>query len=93
MKCGPDGNICRYKARFVAKSFNQVFVKVFYETYSLTTRLSTIRILMCLAFSSDYQLKQMDIKTADLNAPIDENEVIKQPEGFELLDENGKPFV
>ena len=48
---------------------------------------------MCLAISNDYQLKQMDIKTTYLNAPIEEEAVIKQPEGFELLDETGKPFV
>ena len=83
-KFGPDGDICRYKARFVAKSFSQVFGKGFYETYSTTTRLSAIRILMCLAICNDYQLKQMDIKTAYLNAPIEEDVVIKQPEGFEL---------
>ena len=94
LKFGPDGgDICRYKARFVAKGFSQVFEKDFYETYSLTTRLSTIRILMSLAISNGYQLKQMDIKIAYLNAPIEEDVVIKQPEGFELLDENGKPFV
>ena len=74
--------ICRYKARFVAKGFSQVFGKDFYETYSPTTRLSIIRILMSLAISNDY-----------LNAPIEEDVVIKQPEGFELMDENGKPFV
>ena len=62
LKFGPDGDICRYKARFVAKSFSQVFGKNFYETYSPTTRLSTIRILMSLAISNDYQLKQMHIK-------------------------------
>ena len=60
--------------------------KIFYETYSPTARLSTIRILMFLAISNNYQLKQMDIKTAYLNAPIEEDVVIKQPEGFELLD-------
>ena len=34
---------------------------------------------MCLAISNDYQLKQMDTKTAYLNAPIEEDVVIKQP--------------
>ena len=42
LKFGPDSDICRYKARFVAKGFSQVFGKGFYETYSPTTRLSTI---------------------------------------------------
>ena len=43
---------------------------------------------MCLAISNDYQLEQMDIKTAYLTAPIEEDVVIKQPEGFNSLDEN-----
>ena len=86
LKFAPDGDICPCKARFVAKGFSQVFGNDFYETYSPTTKLSTIRILMS-------QLKQMDIKTAYLNAPIQEDVVIKQPEGFELLDENGRQFV
>ena len=76
-KFGPDGDMGRYKARFVGKCFSQVSGKDFYETYSPTTRLSTIRILMCLAISNDYQLKQMGIKTAYLNAPIEEDVVIK----------------
>ena len=35
----------------------------------------------------------MNMKTVCLKAPIEEEVVIKQPEGFELLDENGKLFV
>ena len=62
LKFAPDCDICPYKARFVAKGFSQVFGNDFYETYSPTTRLSTVRILMSLATSNDYQLKQMDIK-------------------------------
>ena len=62
LKFGPGGNICHHKARFVAKGFSQVFGKDFYETYSPTTRLLTIRILMSLAISNDYQFKKMDKK-------------------------------
>ena len=68
----------------------KIFMK---HTHLSSTRLTTIRILMSLAISNNYQLKQMDIKTAYLNAPIEEDVVIKQPEGFELMDEIGKPFV
>ena len=35
----------------------------------------------------------MDIKTAYLNAPIAEENYMKQPEGFEQLDNKGKPLV
>ena len=75
LKFCPDGDICRYNARF-AKGFSQVFGKGFYETYSPTTGLSTIRILMCLAISNDYQLEQMDIRTVYLNSSIEEDVVI-----------------
>ena len=93
LKFGLDCDICHYKARFVAKGFSQVLAKDFYDTYSSRTRLSTIRILMCLAISNGYQLKQMDKKTAYLNAPIEDVVISKQPEGSEFLDENGKTFV
>ena len=93
LKFVPDGDLCRYKARFTAKGLSQVFGKSFYETYSPTTRISTIRILMCLTISNNYQLKLIDIKTAHLKASIEEDVVIKQPEGFDFSDENGKPFV
>ena len=60
------------------------FRKIFHETYLSTTRLSTIQSLMSLANSGDYQLKQMDRKTAYPNAPIEKDVAITQPKGFEL---------
>ena len=51
---------------------------------------------MYLAFSNHCQLKQMDMKTAYLNAPIEKDVLIKQPEAFELymnLHEKRKPFI
>ena len=35
----------------------------------------------------------MDIKTAYLNAKLDEDQPLKQPEGFEKFDQEGKPLV
>ena len=87
LKIGADGEICRSKARFVAKGFSQVYGKDFYETYSPTTRFSTSRVLMCLAIFNNYQLQQTVIKTVCTNAPIAEDVVIKKPEGIKLLDE------
>ena len=55
LKIDADGEKCRYKARFVAEGFSQVFGRDFYETYSPTARLSTIKLLMCLAISNNYQ--------------------------------------
>ena len=46
LKYGPNGEISRFKARFIAKGFSQVEVRDFQETYSPTAKLSTIRIVL-----------------------------------------------
>ena len=93
MKYGPNDEISRFKARFVAKGFSQVEGKDFHETYSPTAKMSTIRIVLSLAVQNRYQLRQLDIKTVYLNAKLDEQILMKQPEGFEKFDEEGKPLV
>ena len=93
LKYGPNGEISRFKARFVAKGFSQVEGRDFHETYSPTAKMSTIRIVLSLAVQNRYQLRQLDIKTAYLNAKLDEEILMKQPEGFEKFDEEGKPLV
>ena len=87
LKYGPNGEIPRFKARFVAKGFGQVEGRDFHETYSPTAKMSTIRIVLSLAVQNRYQLRQLDIKTAYLNAKLDEEILMKQPEGFEKFDE------
>ena len=93
LKYGPNGEISRFKARFVAKGLTQVEGKDFHETYSPTAKMSTIRIVLSLAVQNRYQLRKLDIKTAYLYAKLDEKILMKQPEGFEKFDEEGKPLV
>ena len=49
VKYGPTGEISRFRARFVTKGYSKVLGKDFHETYSPTTRLSTIRLLVSLS--------------------------------------------
>ena len=93
LKYGPNGEISRFKARFVAKGFSQVEGRDFHETYSPTAKMSTIRIVLSLAVQNRYQLRKLDIKTAYLNAKLDEELLMNKPEGFEKFDEEGKPLV
>ena len=79
VKYGPTGEISRFKAMFVAKGYSQVIGKDFHETYSPTTRLSTIRLIVSLSVQKGSKIRQMDIKTAYLNAPIAEEIYMKQP--------------
>ena len=90
IKRDDSGAISRYKARFVAKGFAQRFGEDYFETFSPTCRLSTIRLILNFAAQSGCQIKQLDVKTAYLYAPIDTDVYIQQPKGFEVRDGNGK---
>ena len=55
--------------------------------------MSTVRTLLQRTVQQDMIVHQMDVKTAYLNAPIDCEIFIKQPEGFEQVGENGETLV
>ena len=90
IKRGANGEILKYKARFVAKGFTQVYGRDYQDTYSPTVKLSSIRCLLACAAQTNCEVYQMDIKTAYLNADIDEEMYINQPEGFEKKGKNGE---
>ena len=83
----------KYKARFVAKGYSQVQDIDYQETFAPTARMSTVRTLLQRTVQQDMIVHQMDVKTAYLNAPIDCEIYIKQPEGFEQVGENGETLV
>ena len=93
LKFGHSGEITMYKARFVAKGFSQVQGRDYNKKYSPTTRLSTIRVLISYALYKNTELKQVDIKTAYLNAEIEDEILMQQPEGFEKFDKQGNPLI
>jgi len=72
-----------YKARFVAKGYSQVEGIDYNETFSPTPRMSTIRLFAQVAKQNDFDIHQMDVKAAFLNAPIDCEIYVEQPQGFE----------
>ena len=52
------------------------------ETFSPVAMLKSIRILLSIAASLDYEIWQMDVKTAFLNGYLDESIYMVQPEGY-----------
>jgi hypothetical protein len=77
-----DGNVNIYKARLVAKGFRQVQGVDYDETFSPVAMLKFIRIILAIATYFDYEIWQMDVKTAFLNGNLDEDMYMIQPEGF-----------
>ena len=69
----------RFKARLVAKSFTQREGIDYNEIFSPVIKYTTIRVMLVLAAHNDWEIEQMDVKTAFLHGDLDETIYIKQP--------------
>ncbi|KAH9697830.1 hypothetical protein KPL71_023776 [Citrus sinensis] len=81
-KKGVDGRVETFKARLVAEGFTQKEGIDYEETFSTVAMLKSIRILLSIAAVLDYEIWQMDVKTAFLNGHLEENIYMQQPDGF-----------
>jgi hypothetical protein len=77
-----DGTIEKFKARLVAKGLKQKEGLDYFDTYALVARIATIRTLIALASIYNFEIHQMDVKTAFLNGELEEDIYMHQPEGF-----------
>ncbi|GJZ39028.1 retrotransposon protein, putative, ty1-copia subclass [Tanacetum coccineum] len=69
-KTNMDVNIHTYKDRLVAKGFTQTYGADYEETFSPVADIKAIRILIAIAAYYDYEIWQMDVKTAFLNGAM-----------------------
>ena len=73
--------ISRFKACLVAKGFTQIPGQDFNYTFAPVARWDSIRTVLSLAAVHDYELRQLDVKTAYLNRPLDEEIYMHAPPG------------
>ena len=79
---GADRKVQTFKARLVAKGYTQKEWVNYEETFSPVAMQKSIRTLLSIAAYYDYEIWQMDVKTAFLNGNLDESIYMIQPEGF-----------
>lgn len=72
----------RFKARLVAQGFSQREGVDYNEIFSPVVKQRSIRLMLALVNYHDMELEQMDVKTAFLYGELEEEILMKQPEGF-----------
>ena len=77
-----DGKVETFKARLVAKGYTQKERINDEETILPVAMLKSIRILLAVTASLDYEIWKMDVKTTFLNGSLDEDIYMQQPKGF-----------
>jgi len=80
-KTNADGSI-RHKARLVVRGFEQRQGIDFKETFAPVAKFPTVRIMLALATHFDWEIEQMDDKTAFLYPEIEDEVYISIPEGY-----------
>ncbi|KAM3416558.1 hypothetical protein BST61_g8148 [Cercospora zeina] len=81
-KLGPHGELLKYKARIVARGFQQVEGYDYTETYSGVVKASAYRLLFALTVLNKWICHQMDVSTAFLNGDVYEDIFIQPPQGY-----------
>lgn len=84
VKLNADGTVWWFlRARLVAKGNEQEEGIDFLETYSPVVRTATVRMVLHLAVTEKWDIKQLDVKNAFLHGDLQETVYMRQPRGFE----------
>ncbi|CAI7779143.1 unnamed protein product, partial [Closterium sp. NIES-54] len=78
----PPGSPPVFKARYVVRGFSQRQGVDFFHTFSPTTKMTTLRVLLHVAAQSDYELHSLDFSTAFLQGSLHEEIWLGRPPGF-----------
>ena len=84
-KVKPFGEIAKYKARLVAKGFLQKPGLDFNEVYADVARIEIVRLIVGIASMRKWIVSQLDVKSAFLNGPLEEEVYTRQPPGYEKI--------
>jgi hypothetical protein len=89
-KRGPNGEIIRYKSRWVVRGFEQREGLDYNDTFASVVKPMSYKLLFAIAAAYDLEIEQMDVKTAFLYGDIDVEVYVEQPDGFTASSQSDK---
>ncbi|CAI7880100.1 unnamed protein product [Closterium sp. NIES-54] len=78
----PPGSPPVFKAHYVARGFSQRQGVEFFQTFSPTPKMTTLRVLLHVAAHRDYELHSLEFSTAFLQGSLHEEIWLRRPPGF-----------
>ncbi|CAI7928966.1 unnamed protein product, partial [Closterium sp. NIES-54] len=78
----PPGSPPVFKACYIARGFSQRQGVNFFQTFSPTPNMTTLRVLLHVAAQHDYELHSLDFSTAFLQVSLHEEIWLRRPPGF-----------
>ncbi|CAI7913603.1 unnamed protein product [Closterium sp. NIES-54] len=78
----PPGSPTAFKARFVARGFNQRQGVDYFQTFSPTPKMTTLWVLLHVAAQRDYELHSLDFSIAFLQGSLHGEIWLRRPSGF-----------
>ncbi|CAI5479362.1 unnamed protein product [Closterium sp. Yama58-4] len=78
----PPGSPPVFKARYIARGFNQREGVDFFQTFSPTPKMTTLRVLLHVAAQRDYELHSLDFSTTFLQGNLHEEIWLRRPPSF-----------
>ena len=86
VKYNSNGSLQKYKARLVAQGFNQRLGFDFIETFNPVVKPTPIKLILSLAVTKSWTIRQLDVNNVFLNGDLQEDVYMTQPQAYEIGD-------